>query len=180
MNIAWSILLVLVCGICWLTNLVGVPGNWLMVGASTLYVFLIPIESRLALTWPLVGMLLVLATTGELVEIAASAWSTGRHNASRRSKLLSVIGSIIGALCGFLIGAPAPPIGPILGSLLCACTGAFLGAFIGETWKGRNLDETWQVGKAAFWGRLLGAVGKIGIGFVIILLIFVGLVTKTV
>jgi hypothetical protein len=31
---------------------------------------------------------------------------------------------------------------------------------LGEAWKGRTLGETWKVGQAAFWGRLLGTITK--------------------
>src|SRR5215469_8207128 len=40
---------------------------------------------------------------------------------------------------------------------------AIVGSMLGETWKGRTLAETWKVGQAAFWGRLLGALAKTGI-----------------
>ena len=36
-----------------------------------------------------------------------------------------------------------------------------VGAVIGETWKGRDLDTSLDIGKAAFVGRVLGTAAKI-------------------
>jgi hypothetical protein len=35
---------------------------------------------------------------------------------------------------------------------------------LGEQWYGRSLDESWQIGKAAFWGRVLGTLAKTAVG----------------
>ncbi len=44
-----------------------------------------------------------------------------------------------------------------------------------EGWKGRSLEHGWQVGQAAFWGRLPGTVGKLAAGAAIVALVVAGL-----
>ncbi len=51
-------------------------------------------------------------------------------------------------------------LGPVLVSLLLGASGAFAGALVGERWAGKDWDLSIQIGTAAFWGRLLGTVGK--------------------
>ena len=51
-----------------------------------------------------------------------------------------------------------------------------LGALVGEQWKGRGMDESLQVGWAAFWGRLLGTIGKLLCGTLMIVVILAALV----
>ena len=52
------------------------------------------------------------------------------------------------------------------------------GAMLGECWKGRSLDTSWQVGQAAFWGRLLGTAGKLTAGAAIVAVILAGLALR--
>ena len=37
--------------------------------------------------------------------------------------------------------------------LLLASLGGLLGAMLGESWKGRDLEASWRIGIAAFWGE---------------------------
>ncbi len=67
-------------------------------------------------------------------------------------------------------------IGSIVAAVLFAGLGAMVGALIGESWKGRGLGESWQVGKAAFWGRLLGTLAKVVVGSVMVVVAVVALV----
>ena len=47
---------------------------------------------------------------------------------------------------------------------MTGAAGAFVGAYAGEAWKGRGEEQRIAVSKAAFVGRLLGTVGKLGVG----------------
>ena len=146
---------VLVLGIGWLLTLFSLPGNWLIVAAAAGYAWLVPDGSRWDLSWPLVGVTAALAVVGEVIEGAASAMGVRRLGGSRRGAFLSVIFSFIGAI----VGTGAIPI-PVVGTLLGACLGAMAGAVVGETWKGTDPTATDAIGKAAFWGRLWGALAK--------------------
>ena len=89
---------------------------------------------------------------------------------------MALAGSMVGAVVGVVVGLPIPLLGPVAAALVFGGLGALAGAMIGEQWKGRTLDKSWQVGKAAFWGRLLGTTGKVMIGSVIVVVVAVALI----
>jgi uncharacterized protein YqgC (DUF456 family) len=74
--------------------------------------------------------------------------------------VLALAGSLIGGIAGIFVGLPIPVIGSLISAVLFAGVGALIGAMLGENWKGRGLNQSWQVGLAAFWGRLLGTLAK--------------------
>ncbi len=162
-----ALLIVVLLSGCVLT-LLAMPGNWLMVAAAAFYAWLAPGEGRLTIGWEVVGVLLILAVVGEALEFLASALGAARAGGSKRGAILAMAGSMVGALVGVFVGIPVPVVGPILAALLFAGLGAFAGALLGEIWKGRKLEKSWQVGKAAFWGRVLGSMAKTAVGAVMV------------
>ena len=176
MSMVWAVLLLLVLLVGWAVALVGMPGNWLNVGATAIYAQLVPAESSLSIGWRVVAVAVVLAILGELVELAAASLGTARAGGSRRGAVLALAGSMVGAVVGVVVGLPIPLVGPVAAALVFGGLGALAGAMIGEQWKGRTLGESWEVGKAAFWGRLLGTTGKVMIGSVIVVVVAVALV----
>jgi uncharacterized protein YqgC (DUF456 family) len=170
---AWAALLVLVVIAAWSLNLFGLPGNWLIVLAALIYVALTPEEGRAAMSWPVVAALLGLALLGELIEFFASALGVARLGGSRRGAVLTLLGSIMGAITGAVIGVPIPVVGQIIAALFFGSLGALIGAMFGEQWAGRELGHSWRIGKAAFWGRLFGTLGKILAGSLMVLLVVV-------
>ena len=173
-----AMLLLVLIFVFWLLNLLNLPGNWMMSVATLVYMPLIPEDRRLAVTWPVVVALLLLATWGELVEFAASAWGVTKAGGTRWGAGLALIGSIVGGIAGVFFGLPIPILGQILAALLFAGLGALVGAVVGETIAGRQFSESMQVGRAAFWGRLLGTFGKVGVGAVMGMLVLISLSTK--
>ena len=149
----------------------GLPGNWVNLLAAIGYVLLVPADSRLSLGWPVVIAVGVLAAMGEAFELLASALGASRAGGSRRGAVLAIVGSLIGGLLGAVIGVPIPIIGSVIAVILGAGAGAFTGAMLGERWKGSDWEKTWQVGHAAFWGRLLGTFGKVAFGSMMVVLI---------
>jgi uncharacterized protein YqgC (DUF456 family) len=170
-----ALLLVIALAICWCLTLVGLPGNWLMVASAAIYALLLPPSWRTDIGWWTVALLAVLAVLGEVIEFAAGAWGAARAGGSKRAAVLALLGSIAGGLVGVVVGLPIPVVGPLIAAVLFAACGATAGAVVGETWKGRGLDEGLQVGKSAFWGRLLGTVGKFIVGSVMIVTAVVAL-----
>ncbi len=164
----FALLLLVVLLMSWTTTLLGLPGNWLIVLATAVYAYFTPEGSRLAIGGGVVVTLLVLAALGEGVELLAGVWGTARVGASRRSAVLALLGSLIGAVVGMFLGLPIPLVGPFVAAVLFACLGAMGGAMLGERWAGKKLDATWQAGRAAFWGRLAGTLGKSLIGAVMV------------
>ncbi len=164
MTIVYSVLFILFLTACWLLNVFGMPGNWLVLAAAAVYAWLAPAESPIAFGWKPVVALLVLAALGELVEFLAGAAGVSKAGGSRRGAVLAILGSITGGLVGVVVGVPIPLVGPIIAALLFASLGAMAGAAVGEIWVGRDAGATWRIAKLAFWGRLAGTLGKIIVG----------------
>ncbi|REK19118.1 MAG: DUF456 domain-containing protein [Planctomycetota bacterium] len=161
MTILAAILLVVFVVVSWGSQFVGLPGTWMIVGAAALYAWLVPPESYLAITWATVAVLAVLAVVGEVLEFVAGAAGVSTAGGSRRGAVLAILGSIVGGIIGMFVGLPVPVIGSVLAAVLFGGLGALAGAVVGETWKGRDLDTSLVIGKAAFVGRLLGTVAKV-------------------
>lgn len=176
MTILLALLLVLVLFIGLVLTLVGMPGNWLMVATAAIYVCFVPTASPVALDWKVVVMLAVLAALGELVELAAGAAGTAKAGGSRRGIVLALVGSVAGALVGIVFGLPIPLVGPLVAALIFAGLGAMAGAILGEVWAGKDFDASWQIGKSAFWGRLLGTLGKMFFGAIMLAVVVAALV----
>jgi hypothetical protein len=171
-----AILLPLVLIAAWLLTLVGLPGNWIMVGVVVLYALLVPDDRRVDVGWPVVAVLVGLAVVGEIVEFGAGAAGTSRAGGSKRGAAMALLGSIVGGVAGLFVGLPIPVVGSFVGALLFAGAGAFLGALIGEYWEGRTMEDSVPIGVGAFWGRLLGTLAKTMVGAVMIVVTVVALV----
>ena len=154
----------------WLLNLAALPGNWLIVVLAAAFSTCVHHASGDGITWPVVGVLVVLAIVGEVIEFAAGTVGAARSGASRRAMMLSVVGSIIGSIVGAMVGIPIPVLGSAIAALLGGAIGAGVGAAMGEEWRGRDLDGSVQVGAAAFWGRILGTAGKIIVGAIMVVI----------
>ncbi len=153
-----TLLAIAACG----ANVLGLPGNWFIVALAAGGWWLAPETSRIHVALlPLLAITLI-AALGELLEFAASALGASRMGGSKRGTLLAIGGSICGAIIGLFFGSiiPIPIVGPVIASLLLGAGGAFTGAVTGERWAGKDWDASFQIGNAAFWGRLLGTVGK--------------------
>ena len=170
MTLLFALLLVVVLLVSWALTVIGMPGNWLMLVATAAYAWLLPGESRAAIGWEVVVVLLVLAAVGEIVELLAGAAGTSRAGGSRRSAVLALLGSIAGGVVGLVLGMPIPLLGSVVGALLLAGVGAMGGAMLGEMWSGGNLQLNWHIGIAAFTGRLLGTLGKALIGALMVVI----------
>jgi len=175
MSVLWAILLVIVLAAGWCLNLFALPGNWLNVAAVVCYAWLGPAGQRLSISWWAAGAVILLAVLGEVLELAAGAAGAARGGGSRRGAGLALAGSLVGSVLGAVIGLPIPLIGSLAAIVLGAALGALGGAMLGESWKGRDLDHGWQVGQAAFWGRLLGTAGKLAAGAAIVAVVLAGL-----
>lgn len=168
-----SMVLVLIAG--WVLTLFSLPGTWLIVIAAALYSYLVPNQWRVDVGWPAVGALLGLAVLGEVIESLTAAVGARRAGAGKSSAFLALFGSILGGICGGVLGFPIPVIGPLVAVVVGAALGAMAGAMIGEQWRGRPAEANWKVGKAAFWGRLWGTLGKIGVASVMVAIVLMAL-----
>lgn len=167
----WAVLLVLACGSAWLTTLVALPGNWLIVGCSALFAWLVPHDSGRGVSWKTVAVLAGLAVLGEIVEFVAGAAGAAKQGASKRGVALAMIGALVGSVVGIGIGLPIPVLGSFVMALVGGAAGAFFGAYLGEAWKGRPHDARIAAGRGAFTGRIWGTVGKLAVGAVMLTIV---------
>src|SRR3954462_2011716 len=100
----WALLLILACSLAWLTTLVALPGNWLIVGCAALFAWLLSHNSVGGVTWTTVAVLAGLAVLGEIVEFAAGAAGAAKQGASKRGVALAMVGAFIGSVLGIAIG----------------------------------------------------------------------------
>jgi len=176
MSFLYAFLLFLVLLAAWLMTVVGMPGNWTMVVVTALYAWLAPADSVTAIGWGVVLAMAILAGIGELLEAGAGAMGVAKAGGSKRGAALALLGSMIGGIVGVVIGVPIPVVGQLVAAVLFAGFGALGGAIAGELWKGRQLEQSWEIGKGAFWGRLLGTAAKIMIGSIMLAVATVAMV----
>ncbi len=177
MTIVYALLFILFLTACWLLNVFGLPGNWLVLAAAAVYAWLVPADSSIAFGWKTVAALLVLAAVGEIVEFLAGAAGVSKAGGSRRGAVLAIVGSIAGGVVGAVVGIPIPLVGSMIAAVLFAALGAMAGAALGEIWLGRDAGTTWHIAKLAFWGRLAGTLGKIIVGAAMIAVVIGAMLT---
>lgn len=175
MEFVWVGLLILALCVFWSLTLVGLPGNWANLLVAACYWFLLPEDGRFRFGASVLLTMLLLALLGEVLEFAAGALGATKAGGSIRGAALAVAGSMIGGVAGLLVGLPIPVVGPVVAAVLFASLGAMIGSLVGEQWKGRQIKESWQVGWSAFWGRMLGTVGKLICGIVMVVVAAVAL-----
>lgn len=166
--VALGLGLILGCTLAWLLNLVALPGNWLAIALMALYAWMGPETGRWQLGLTSLAIAFVLGLLGELVEFLAGAMGASRAGASRRATLMAIVGSILGAIVGGIVGLPIPVVGPVLAAILFGGVGATAGAMFAEWNDGKAWRENWRIGRAAFWGRTTGTVGKMVAGLLIL------------
>lgn len=162
--IALAVVFLVSCLVAWATNLITLPGNWIVALLVALYAWLGTDSSRLGLGLVSVLVVFVLALFGEAVEFLAGAAGAKRAGASRKSTLYAIMGSMGGAIVGAIIGVPVPILGPVIAAILFGGLGATAGAMYGEWTDGRDWKRNWSIGQAAFWGRTFGTLGKVTVG----------------
>jgi uncharacterized protein len=175
MTLIFALLLVIVLLASWLLTLLSLPGNWLMVMATALYAFFMPPDSRAAIGWPVVIAILIMAVLGEIIELVSGAAGTAKAGGTRRGAVFALAGSLVGSILGLFVGLPIPVVGPIFAALLFAGLGAMAGAIFGEFSVGKDLTTSWQIGKAAFGGRLIGSLAKILLGAAMLVVVVAAL-----
>ena len=175
-NFFWALLCLLVLVISLGLNASGAPGNWIMLGVSGFYSWLMPNESPYDFGIFVILIVLIFAIIGEILEFFTGAISTKKAGGTKRGMWFSVIGSIIGSFAGIFVGIPIPIIGSLIAALLFSGAGALLGAYYGEKVEGKNSQQAWKVGISSFTGRILGSLFKIICGFIALICISVAMV----
>ncbi len=167
----WAMLLFVGNVLAWISTAFTLPGNWLILGFTVLYAWLLPAGMQPRISWTVVWVALGLAVLGEIVEFLAGAAGVAQQGGSRRGVVAAILGAIVGSLAGAAIAAPVPVVGPLIGALLGGSAGAFGGAYLGEMGTGRPHTERLAIGKGAFIGRLWGTAGKLIVGVIMLMLV---------
>ncbi len=158
MTFVWAFFLVLANAVWLVLDVLGLPGNWLMVGGTLLVAWLRP---GMFSAGTLVAIV-VIAAIGEVLELLSGVAGARGGGAGRRGSAGALLGGFVGAIAGtFLIPVP------LLGSLIGACAGACLGAWALELSGGRDFDESVRAGVGAGVGRALGTVLKLAAGLLL-------------
>lgn len=146
-------------------DLVGLFGNWIILGA-------------VALAWLLTGFdhfgvfglvfMLGFAVLGEILETALAGYGARKFGGSKGSMVAALVGCILGAI----FGTPLIPI-PIVGTLIGACVGSFVGAALYEYIQmERTHNEALWTGLGAALGKVGGVFAKLFCGVAMLIIAF--------
>lgn len=150
-------------------DLVGLFGNWIILAAVTLAFVFSGFEY---FSWPVLGVLLVIAILGEIIETAAAGFGAAKFGGSRGSMAAAIVGCILGAILG-------TPIFPLLGTIVGAAVGAFVGAGLYEYLQGqKSANDATQIGIGAALGKVAGLFAKTFAGFTMLFVAFLGFFIK--
>ena len=136
----------------------GLPGLWLMVGATLVFSYLAP-AGRGPGVMTLIAITL-LALVAEVIEFVLGGRYARKYGGSRRAGW----GAILGGLVGAVVGVPVPLIGSMIGAFI----GAFAGALIAELTHGTAVGTATRVAKGALIGRAVAVAVKVALGLVLI------------
>jgi len=148
------------------TNIFGLPGNFIILLNSFIYSWYGDFR---IVSIKLLVVLLVLALSGELIEFLLGIAGAKKYKSSNRAVAASIIFGIFGAIAGapFFLG---------IGSLVGAFIGAFIGAFLVEFLAGHGIEQAFNSGWGTLVGRLGGTISKSIIGMVMIALVAISFI----
>jgi uncharacterized protein YqgC (DUF456 family) len=146
----------------------GLPGTFIILGASVLYGWYGGFSE---ITVRVIIILVVLALAGELIEFLLGILGSKKYESSNRAIVGSIIFGIIGAVMGapFFFG---------IGAVIGAFAGAFAGAILMELSQGKKMDEAIKSGWGAFLGRVAGTISKGAVGIAMIAITVLAVLNK--
>lgn len=146
-------------------DLVGLFGNWVILG--TVAAAWVITGFKHFGVWPL-GILLLLATLGEVLELLAAGYGAARFGGGRGAAFASLAGCIAGAVVG-------TPWFPVVGTLAGAILGAFAGAALYELLiTNKPADVSVRTGIGAALGRVGGVLAKVVLGLAMLVVAAMG------
>ena len=154
----WLILLIIVNAFWLGLVFFALPGNWLMIITTILFVLW---QKNIFSIYTIIAAI-VLAFVGEILEFAAGASGAKAAGGGKKAMAAAIIGAIIGAVIGTIL----IPI-PIFGTLIGSATGAALAVLVIERTGGKELKKSLKIATGAGVGRVLGTSAKFIAGIVI-------------
>jgi hypothetical protein len=167
------IFLSLLAAVSWVLTLLGMPGNWGLLGIAATTAYFTPEATYFDVSSTTVLLALGLATLGEVFEFIAGAAGVNQLGGSRKGSALALAGSVVGTIVGIFVGVPVPIVGSLIAAVLFGGLGAFVGAVAGERWDGKEWELAIKIGWGALFGKLLGTLLKSICGTIILVLILV-------
>jgi hypothetical protein len=146
-----------------IVNLFTLPGNWLMMAGVAVYALLTRHMHYVGVKS--LGVMLLLAIAGEIVETVAASRGVKKRGGSGWGSIGAIVGGILG---GILLTGLIPV--PVLGTLCGILLGTFAGAMLLEVLGGKQIGRSALIGYGAAHGRLVGSFAKFTIGCVIFLI----------
>lgn len=149
-----------------ISHLFGLPGNFIILGASILFGWYGGFEE---ITFKIIIILVILALLAEVIEFILGILGSKKYKSSNKA----IVGSIIFGIVGGILGIPFFfGIGAVIGAFI----GAFAGAFIIELTLEKNFDRAVKSGQGALLGRVGGTISKGAIGLTMIVITIVSVV----
>ena len=149
-----------------LSHVFGLPGNFIILGASFLLSWYGGFQD---ITVTTLVVLLGLALFGELIEFVLGIYGAKRYKSSNKA----IVGSIVLGIAGGIIGLPFfLGVGAVIGAFI----GAFVGAFLVDLYIQKNMDRAMKSGWGAFIGRVGGTISKAALGMAMIVITVVSVV----
>ncbi len=144
---------------------VGLPGSWLILLTSFLFAALTGFED---LTRNVLLLLGAMAVMGEAIEFLLGVFVAKKFGATKYGLWGAFFGGIVGGVFGTALV-------PLAGSVVGAMFGAFMGAFILECFQELRTEDRLRAGLGALIGRVIATTMKLGIGFVMVVVIILRL-----
>jgi uncharacterized protein len=149
-----------------ISHVFGLPGNFIILGASTMLAWYGGFHD---VTVTILIVLIVLALLGELIESVLGVYGAKKYKSSNKA----IVGSIVFGIAGAVLGLPFfLGIGAVIGAFM----GAFAGAFLVDLFIQKNVDRAVKSGWGAFLGRVGGTVSKAALGMAMIVITVVSVV----
>lgn len=154
----WS-LFALALTVALILDLVGLFGNWIILGAVGIAAVVSGFDRFGGYT---LAALLVLAIVGEVIEALAAGAGAARYGGGKGAIGAALVGTILGAILGTSIF-------PIVGTIVGACVGAFTAATLYELLvSNKGVGPAARTGFGAAMGKVAGMFAKTLVGFVMI------------
>ncbi len=138
-----------------LLDLVGLFGNWVILGAAVAAGLCSGFQHFGI--WTLLS-LAALALLGDVLEMIAAGYGARKFGGGKGAIFASLVGCIVGAIVG-------TPWFPVVGTLIGACAGAFAGAALYELLiVKKTAGASIKTGVGAALGRIGGVIVKLVVG----------------
>ena len=153
------------------STIVGLPGGWILLCAA------ISLElldgsigvGPITFGWGIIAIASTIQITSEGLEFLAGSIGAKWGGASKRGMFAALVGGIVGTI----VGTFTIPI-PLFGSLLGSVMGSFGGAYLIEKKELEN-SKALKSATGAALGRTAGALSKIGLSFVMFVLLSISM-----